>query len=135
MGVMGSLARIGVITALAGALTLTGAAMAGCGSAGTVEVGGQAAVLQAKADAARGSKAKTPYVSPELAAAQARLQELRRAGGWAYKSGAVDRAEADVRALSGPRGAPREVMMGRDQPVQRSRNWGKPIEGIQRAYR
>jgi hypothetical protein len=132
---MGSVARIGVISAFAGVLTLTGAALAGCGSAGTVEVGDQAVVLQAKADAARGSTATTPYVSPELAAAQARLQELRRAGGWAYKSGAIDRAEADVRALSRPREVPREVMMGRNQPVQRSRNWGKPIEGIQRPYR
>jgi hypothetical protein len=38
--------------------------------------------------------------SPEQAAALARLTELRQAGGWAYKTGAVARAERDVQSLS-----------------------------------
>jgi hypothetical protein len=36
--------------------------------------------------------------SPAQAAALARLEELRHAGGWAYKTGAVARAEREVRA-------------------------------------
>ena len=44
--------------------------------------------------------AATP--SAEQAAALARLEELRRAGGWAYKTGAVARAEREVQALAVP---------------------------------
>ena len=36
--------------------------------------------------------------SPEQAAAVARLEELRQAGGWAYKTGAVARAEREVQS-------------------------------------
>lgn len=92
-----------------------------------------AARLQSAADAARasGDQRTAAPVSAELAAAQARVQELRKAGGWAFKSGAVDRAEADVRALSGRR----EVMMGLYEPAQLAPNWGKPIERINRVYR
>jgi hypothetical protein len=92
-----------------------------------------AARFQAEADAARGvtTSAPAPYVSPELADAQARLQELRQSGGWAYKSGAVARAEADVRALSGPR----ETVMSQNEAVQRPIYWGKPVEKTMRTYR
>jgi hypothetical protein len=37
--------------------------------------------------------------SPTEAAALARLEELRQAGGWAYKTGAVARAEREVQVL------------------------------------
>lgn len=92
--------------------------------------------FQAEADAARAAttsvpSAPAPAVSPELAAAQARLETLRKAGGWAYKSGAVARAEADVRALSGPQ----EVKMGRNETSSPATNWGKPVERIPRVYR
>jgi hypothetical protein len=122
---------------------LTGAAMSCAGSsAETVATGDRAVVYQAKADDARARAADLareggwayksgaidranrdavrfqqeadsaraasngtpgatgPYASRELADAQARLDDLRKAGGWAYKSGAVARAEAEVRALS-----------------------------------
>jgi hypothetical protein len=69
-------------------------------------------------------------VSPALAEAQARLDELRKAGGWAYKSGAIARAEADVRALT----APQPVTMGLNERVQKP-NWGKPVERTLRTYR
>jgi hypothetical protein len=91
------------------------------------------AQLQAAVDAARASgdqRAVAP-VSAELVAAQARVEELRKAGGWAYKSGAVGRAEADVRALGGPQA----VMMGLNETAVPARNWGKPVERAQRAYR
>jgi hypothetical protein len=39
-----------------------------------------------------------PTPSPAQAVALARLEELRRAGGWAYKTGAVARAERDVQS-------------------------------------
>lgn len=39
-----------------------------------------------------------PTPSPAQVAALARLEELRQAGGWAYKSGAVARAEREVQA-------------------------------------
>ena len=93
----------------------------------------EVARLQAAADAARASgdqRAVAP-VSAELAAAQARVEELRKAGGWAYKSGAVGRAEADVRALKGPQ----PVMMGLNETVVPASNWGKPVERSLRAYR
>lgn len=93
----------------------------------------EVARLQAAADAARASgdqRAAAP-VSVELAAAQARVQELRKAGGWAYKSGAVARADADVRALSGPQ----PVMMGLNETVVPAWNWGKPVEQSNRVYR
>ncbi len=95
----------------------------------------EAVRYQEQADAARAAMTTTPattapYVSPELAAAQARLEDLRKAGGWAYKSGAVARAESEVRALSGPQ----EVTMGRNETVQ-PRFYGKPVERSLRVYR
>jgi len=93
----------------------------------------EAGYYQAQADAARAASIPggQPFVSPELAAAETRLADLRQAGGWAYKSGAVTRAEADVRALSGPT----QVTMGLNERTPPSTNWGKPVEKTLRAYR
>jgi hypothetical protein len=93
----------------------------------------EAARYQAEADAAHAAslQAERPLVSPELAAAQERLNELRQAGGWAYKSGAVARAEADVRALT----ESPAVTMGFNETVPPPRNWGKPVEKTMRTYR
>ncbi|HSY41238.1 MAG TPA: hypothetical protein VLA79_16980 [Polyangia bacterium] len=93
----------------------------------------EVARLQAAADAVRASgdqRAVAP-ISAELEAAQAREQELRKAGGWAYKSGAVARAEADVRALS----STQPVMMGLNETTVPASNWGKPVERTLRVYR
>jgi hypothetical protein len=51
---------------------------------------------RAVAEAQSCPPAETP--SPAQAAALARLEELRQAGGWAYKTGAVARAEREVQA-------------------------------------
>jgi hypothetical protein len=61
-----------------------------------------AARYQAEADEALATALSCPAPSapsPAQATALARLAELRSAGGWAYKSGAVARAERDVQAL------------------------------------
>jgi hypothetical protein len=61
-----------------------------------------AARYQAAADEALAAARSCPAPaapSPAQAAARAQLDELRRAGGWAYKTGAVARAERDVQAL------------------------------------
>jgi hypothetical protein len=58
---------------------------------------------QAEADRAYAEAQACPPAatwSPEQTAALARLEELRQAGGWAYKTGAVARAERDVQALT-----------------------------------
>jgi hypothetical protein len=84
-----------------------------------------AARCQADADAIRAEAygpVVAPVPSPELADAQARLAELRFQGGWAWKTGAIDRAEADVRALSGPE----VVLMGVNEPVPATAT--KPVE-------
>jgi hypothetical protein len=93
----------------------------------------EGAYYQAQADAARAASRPGghPLVSPEVAAAQTRLADLRQAGGWAYKSGAVTRAEADVRALS----APAPVTMGLNERTPPSSNWGKPVEKSRHLYR
>jgi hypothetical protein len=62
-----------------------------------------AARYQAEADAARAEAASCPKPAPPSsaqAAAVARLAQLRQAGGWAYKTGAVARAEREVQALA-----------------------------------
>jgi hypothetical protein len=62
-----------------------------------------AARYQAEADEALAVARSCPAPaapSPAQATALARLDELRRAGGWAYKTGAVARAERDVQSLA-----------------------------------
>ena len=63
-----------------------------------------AARAQMEADRLRdeASGVTPPAPSSELAAAEDRLAQLRNTGGWTYKSGAVTRAEAEVRAQGGP---------------------------------
>jgi hypothetical protein len=95
-----------------------------------------AARWQAEADAYRAAASGPPVaaapVSPALEDASARLAALRASGGWAYKCGAVARAEADVRALSGPQ----VVLMGVSEPLPPTAV--KPVERTDyypRAYR
>ena len=59
----------------------------------------QAEADQAFAEAQSCPPPATP--SPEQAAALARLEQLRQAGAWAYKTGAGARAEHEVQALAG----------------------------------
>ena len=89
------------------------AALAGSARASYPESQSSAESAQMKADAAR-----------------TRAAELAAQGGWAYKSGAVARAEADVRDLAGPH----EVMTSQNEAVP-SHNWGKPVEQTMHAYR
>jgi hypothetical protein len=59
---------------------------------------------QAEADEALAEASSCPppaALSPAQSTALARLEELRRAGGWAYKVGAVGRAESELRSLAG----------------------------------
>jgi hypothetical protein len=66
---------------------------------------------QAVADAALAVALSCPApAAPSLAqtTALARLADLRRAGGWAYKSGAIARAEGDVQA----------TIVGETEPVE-----------------
>jgi hypothetical protein len=58
----------------------------------------QAEANEAFAEAMACPPAAAP--SPAQAAALARLDQLRQAGGWAYKTGAVASAERDVRSLA-----------------------------------
>jgi len=70
--------------------------------AGLVEQARRDAVrYQAQADEAFAAAQACPppaTPSPAQAAALMRLEELRQAGGWAYKTGAVARAERDVQS-------------------------------------
>jgi len=63
----------------------------------------EAARYQEEADRAAAEQAQSCAASapsPTQAAALARLEELRQAGGWAYKTGAVARAEREVQNLA-----------------------------------
>ena len=64
----------------------------------------QAEADRASAEAQSCRPAAAP--SPEQAAALARLEELRQAGAWAYKTGAVARAEREVLSQTTPPPAP-----------------------------
>jgi hypothetical protein len=52
------------------------------------------------------AEAEPVAASPAQVAARARLTELRQAGGWAFKTGAVARAERDGQALASPEPTP-----------------------------
>ena len=58
-----------------------------------------------------------PPATPSQAqvAAIARLEELRQAGGWAYKTGAVARAEREVQAQAASQPQPTSVCAGREE--------------------
>jgi hypothetical protein len=82
---------------------------------------------QAEADAWRTFlTTPPPPASTALDDAQDRLDYLKAQGGWAYKSGAVFRAEAEVNAQRAAEGI--EVEMGMAQPPAGSPDWGKPVE-------
>jgi hypothetical protein len=86
-----------------------------------------AARYQAEADQARaamnGVVEPAAPASPALMDAQERLEALKSAGGWAYKTGAVSRAEADVRELQ----APEPAMTGEPEALPPA-NWSKPVD-------
>jgi hypothetical protein len=92
----------------------------------------EAARYQAQADDARGVASGTNWatyaVSPAMSDAQDNLANLKAQGGWAYKSGAVARAEADIEAL----GAPTSVATSASEEQAPPANWGKPVEQTQR---
>ena len=60
--------------------------------------------------------------------AHAVMRGVKAQGGWAYKSGAVARAEADIEAL----GAPTSVATSASEEQAPPANWGKPVEQTQR---
>jgi hypothetical protein len=89
----------------------------------------EAARYQAQADEARAvitGANRAPRVSPEMAEAQDRVDNLKAAGGWAYKTGAVSRAEADVAALAGGRPGAEGVPQEQDPATAT-----KPVEKVQ----
>jgi hypothetical protein len=67
----------------------------------------QAATYEAEASAARaeatGANLAPMAVSPAMTDAQERVANLKKTSGWAWKTGAIDRAEADVQAIKGPK--------------------------------
>jgi hypothetical protein len=65
-----------------------------------------------------------PPASPELESAMGYAKDLRDTGGPEYKSGAVNQADADVRALS----PTPEVLI--PAPLVLPANWNKPVEQI-----
>ena len=76
-----------------------------------------AARYQAEADMAMAEASgcgQPAAPSPEQAVALERLAELRQAGGWAYKTGAVARAERDVEAFAAP--APTSICAAAGRP-------------------
>jgi hypothetical protein len=76
-------------------------------------------------------------------AARARADTLARQGGWAYKSGAHDRAkaeayssqaEADTVYWEATQSPPPEWLVD-ENAVPPPANWGKPVERTWRGYR
>jgi hypothetical protein len=112
------------------------------------------AVARAERDAARYQEAAdkalaeaqacpppTP-ASPAQTAALARLEELRQAGGWAYKTGAVARAEREVQAQSSTDEAepvvasPAQVAaLARLEELRQSGAWAYKTGAVARAER
>jgi hypothetical protein len=89
-----------------------------------------AARYQEVADEALAEASSCPpptALSPAQSVALARVEELRHAGGWAYKSGAIARAELDVRALAERREA-KPVVLSAEQAAARAR-----LEGLRQA--
>lgn len=94
-----------------------------------------AARYQAEADEARARAYGVPLepapVSPELQAAQDRVDELKFQAGWAYKGGSVERAENEVRVLEGQPAAsvvvPESEIQSTEQQ-EKKEEAGKPVE-------
>jgi hypothetical protein len=98
---------------------------------GTIERGTQEAMrLDKEAINLRAAETGIPVeaaplpASPELESAQDHAKDLRDTGGPEYKSGAVDKADADVRALTP---APEELL---GSPPAQPADWGKPVEQV-----
>jgi hypothetical protein len=69
--------------------------------------------------------------SPAMADAEDRLADLQTQGGWAYKSGAVDRQKAEIRSLATGSNIEPPVTM---RPQQVPESSVKPVELVQPAY-
>ncbi|HVU51380.1 MAG TPA: hypothetical protein VHL80_11870 [Polyangia bacterium] len=87
----------------------------------------QAAADEARAVATAGSAARYAP-SPATTDAQDRLAALEAQGGWAYKSGAVDRQEAELNALAAE---PTPQIPSTERPAQVPESAGKPVELVQ----
>jgi hypothetical protein len=87
----------------------------------------EATGFQAQADAARSEiMGPPPAASPQVTDAQERVDNLTAQGGWAYKSGAVSTAQADVTALEGDAAVANSAEQ-EPQPTY----WNKPAERAQ----
>ena len=89
----------------------------------------QAEANEARAEAT-GANLAPLAVSPTAESDQARLDALKASGGWAYKSGAIDREKAAIRKLQGP--APYMESANQTEPPA---NWGKPVQQVEQAER
>jgi len=105
-----------------------------------------AARYQAEADEAFAEVHSCPAVSqspsPALVAALARLEELRREGGWAYKTGAVARAEREVQSLTGgeeaesvPMSPAQAAALARLEELRRDGGWAYKTGAVAQAER
>jgi len=99
-----------------------------------------AARYQAEADEALAvalSCAAPSAPSPAQATALTRLAELRRAGGWAYKSGAVARAERDLQAAMVGDAEPVVLTpaLARLERLRRAGGWAYKTGAVARAER
>jgi hypothetical protein len=100
---------------------------------GTYDRANQEAIRsQAQADDASaqvtGANTAPLAVSPTLEEEEkeARLQSLKQQGGWAYKSGAIRREEADIRHLEGP-----SQYASSPNVPEPPANWNKPVEQVE----
>jgi hypothetical protein len=100
----------------------------------------QAEANQALAEAQPCPPPATP--SPVQAAALARLEELRQAGGWAYKTGAVARAESDLQSkAAGDEAEPvvpspaQAAALGRLEELRQAGGWAYKTGAVARAER
>jgi hypothetical protein len=104
-----------------------------------------AARYQAEADEAFAEAQACPPPappSPAQAAAVARLEELRQAGGWAYKTGAVARAERDVQSqITGDEAEPvvpspaQAAAIARLEELRQAGGWAYKTGAVARAER
>ena len=100
---------------------------------------------QAEADEAFAEAQSCPppaTPSPAQAAALMRLEELRQAGGWAYKTGAVARAEREVQSqAAGDQGEPvalspaQTAALARLEELRQAGGWAYKTGAVARAER